>query len=145
MEEEKTVADCFTNHGAQISSVVDWPESLLCRMGNHKCILLEDGGFKCSVCPNAYYCKNCYMLQMEMLQSENGDNQSERASNVGDPEEQSSLMEDGDELIKITPESGTELNRNFLKAKEREEWKRLSTMFGSGEQQQKKRDSKAGV
>jgi hypothetical protein len=78
MEEEKLVSGCCQNHRAVISFIVDWPEGLVCRMGQGKCVLPADGGHRCSVCPNAYYCNPCYGLQMGMWQSDNGDKQSER-------------------------------------------------------------------
>jgi hypothetical protein len=71
MEEEKLVSGCCQNHRAAISFIADWPEGLICRMGQGKCVLPEDGGHRCSVCPNAYYCKPCYGLQMGMWQSDN--------------------------------------------------------------------------
>jgi hypothetical protein len=47
-------------------------------------------------------------------------------------------------MISMSVESGTELNRDFLKNKEREEWKRLNKQFGVNGGGLKKRDNKAG-
>jgi hypothetical protein len=46
-------------------------------------------------------------------------------------------------MTSIEKEGNTELNRNFLRNKEREEWERLNKQFGRGSGN-KKRDEKVG-
>ena len=70
MEEEKSPAGCLANHGAQIVSLSSFTK-LHCRM----CDQDKEGGYKCTVCSDSFYCNDCRKLHLD-ARIEDGDGES---------------------------------------------------------------------
>jgi len=137
-EEEKTAAACLAKHGGQIVGLSSF-EPITCRM----CGMENEGGYKCGVCSDSFYCNDCRKLDaLEKIEDGNAE------SVVGDVDDTASIslsMIESQHMEEFLFEEGSQMRPDIAQFEQQKRSGSTSSsqiLFGDKEGP-KKRDVKA--
>jgi hypothetical protein len=103
LEEEKTAVACLAKHGGQIVGLSSF-EPITCRM----CGMEKEGGYKCGVCSDSFYCNDCRKLDA-LEKIEDGNAESVVGGDVDDTASISPSMIESQHMEDFLHEEGSQM------------------------------------